>query len=352
MTKDPRSPQAFVLDDDDHIAKKESGTRHKPKADITFAEELPNTELVLVPETGPRHASQRFHWGSLLAGSLAVLFALWAILSIVQLVQSFFAQSPYLGWLAFAVAAVAALSAIAIMLREIIGLFRLEKIEALQETATRAINLDENRFARQTVDGLQSLYAGRHDLAFGLKQLTSHANDIIDPRDRVHLAERLLLAPLDAEAHKIIARRARRVTLLTTVTPAAALDMLFVGAQNIAMLRDIATLYGGKPSAFATLKLMRMVVTHLAVAGGLALSDNFIHLFLGKGLLGKISARFGEGAVNGILTGRIGLAAVEVCRPVPKPASARESLPNLIREIISLPDAKLEDGDQPGLTKR
>jgi putative membrane protein len=83
------------------------------------------------------------------------------------------------------------------------------------------------------------------------------------------------------------------------------------------------------------LKLMRMVVTHLAVAGGLALSDNFIHLFVGKGILGKLSARFGEGAVNGILTGRIGLAAIEVCRPIPKPDSTRESLPQLLKEIIT-----------------
>jgi putative membrane protein len=51
-----------------------------------------------------------------------------------------------------------------------------------------------------------------------------------------------------------------------------------------------------------------------------------------------LSARFGEGAVNGILTGRIGLAAIEVCRPIPKPASARESLPQLLREIVTFTD--------------
>ena len=127
----------------------------------------------------------------------------------------------------------------------------------------------------------------------------------------MRLAERYLVDPLDEVAHRIIAKRARRVTLLTTVTPAAALDMLFVGAQNLSMLREIASLYGGRPSTLATFRLARMVVTHLAVAGGLALSDNFIHLFVGKGILGRLSARFGEGAVNGILTARIGLAARE-----------------------------------------
>lgn len=330
--RDHRAPQAFVLDETEAAPVK---PKRKSAPEISFAQELPNTSLVTVPETGVRTSPRRFRWGALLAGSLTTLIALWSIYAIVQMVQAFFAQNILFGWAAFAVAAIAAISALAIILREISGLMRLNKIESLQETAARAINLDEKASAQKTVDGLSALYAGRNDMAFAMKQLASHAGEIIDPSDRVQLADRLLLSPLDVEAYKIVARRARRVTLLTTVTPAAALDMLFVGSQNIAMLRDIATLYGGKPSTLATLKLMRMVVTHLAVAGGLALSDNFIQLFLGKGLLGRLSARFGEGAVNGILTGRIGLAAIEVCRPIPKPASARESLPQLLREIAT-----------------
>ena len=78
-----------------------------------------------------------------------------------------------------------------------------------------------------------------------------------------------------------------------------------------------------------------MVVTHLAVAGGLAISDNFLHLFVGKGLLGRLSARFGEGAVNGILTARIGLAAREVCRPIPQENSKRETLSSLVKELTN-----------------
>jgi putative membrane protein len=75
------------------------------------------------------------------------------------------------------------------------------------------------------------------------------------------------------------------------------------------------------------------------VAGGLALSDNFIHLFVGKGILGRLSARFGEGAVNGILTARIGLAAREVCRPVPQEQSKREKLSSLVKELANFSSA-------------
>jgi putative membrane protein len=128
------------------------------------------------------------------------------------------------------------------------------------------------------------------------------------------------------------------------VTPVALLDILFVAAQNLGMLRDLATLYGGRPSTIATLKLARMAATHLAVTGGLAISDNLIQHFVGRGLLGKLSSRLGEGAVNGILTSRIGLAALAVCRPIPRDAATSESLTSLLREVLSFGDGVGKEG--------
>ena len=57
---------------------------------------------------------------------------------------------------------------------------------------------------------------------------------------------------------------------------------------------------------------------------------------VGKGLLGRLSARFGEGAVNGILTARVGLAARDVCRPIPQETLAKETLGSLMRELVTL----------------
>jgi putative membrane protein len=323
-----RAPQAFILPDD-------SKAKVKTKTKVVFDEVLENTEVVVVPQTAPLQASRKIRWLGILLSALLTLLTLWASLSLVELIERFFARNAVLGWVALSIATIAGLAALAIIMREIIGLFRLAKLEKLQETAARAINLDEKTSADAACAELVSLYQGRADTALGLQNFQRHKNDILDPSDRVRLAERLLVAPLDDAATKIIATRARRVTLLTTVTPAAALDILFVAAQNFSMLRDIATLYGGRPSTFATLKLARMVATHLAVTGGLALSDNLIQHFVGKGLLGKLSARFGEGAVNGILTARIGLAASQVCRPIPREASKADTLTSLLKQVMT-----------------
>ncbi len=330
MTGNHRKPAAFVLDDEEKPA-----SRHK----IEFETQESSGDLVVLPQV-PRRASRGFRWGSVLVSALAALLSLWAGLTIATLIENFFVRSAMLGWLALGVAGLAGLAAIAIAIREIWGLARLSRIEHIQELSARAINLDDAAAATGTVASLEGIYGSRSDTAWGMKKFRDHKNDIMDPRDRIRLLDRLVISPLDEESHRIIARRARRVTLLTTVTPAAALDIVFVAAQNLRMLRELAALYGGRPSTLSTLKLARMVVAHLAVTGGLALSDNLIQHLVGKGLLGRLSARFGEGAVNGILTSRIGLAARDVCRPVPQTESTKETLGSLLRELVTLNDSR------------
>ena len=333
MTGNHREPAAFVLND-----REKPKSRHK----IEFDEQESVGDLVALPQV-PRRTSKGFRWGFVLVSALAGLLSLWAGLTITTLIEDFFAHSAPLGWLALGVAGLAGLAAMAVIFREIWGLARLRRIEHIQEISARAINLDETAAATETIASLAGIYGNRSDTAWGMKTFHDHNNDIMDPRDRIRLLDRLVIRPLDEESHRIIARRARRVTLLTTVTPAAALDIVFVAAQNLRMLRELAELYGGRPSTLSTLMLARMVVAHLAVTGGLALSDNLIQHLIGKGLLGRLSARFGEGAVNGILTSRIGLAARDVCRPVPEAESTKETLGSLLRELVTLNESNEQE---------
>jgi putative membrane protein len=49
----------------------------------------------------------------------------------------------------------------------------------------------------------------------------------------------------------------------------------------------------------------------------MAAGDSIVQQLLGHGVAARLSARLGEGVVNGMLTARIGIAAIEVCRPLP-----------------------------------
>ncbi|WP_119391253.1 YcjF family protein [Taklimakanibacter lacteus] len=343
---DHRRPQAFRIDP----APRPDKVRRAPRAiapdKIKFDPEPQGRDIVVVPPA-PLPSSRSLRWGSLLVSALFGLFVLWAGLSAGNLIEQLFARSQYLGWLGVGLAGLAGLAALAIIIREIWGLLRLNRIEHVQADAARALNHDDDAAARRVLLALRNVYGGRHDAAWGLKSLAEHERDVMDAKDRIRLADRDLVSGFDEEAHRIIARRSRRVTMLTAVTPAAAFDILFVAAQNLRMLREIATLYGGRPSTLSTLRLARMVIGHLAVTGGLALSDSVIQHVVGKGLIGRLSARFGEGAVNGILTARIGLAALDVCRPIPQDAEAKETLASLVRELVNFGSEGKENVPSP-----
>ena len=55
----------------------------------------------------------------------------------------------------------------------------------------------------------------------------------------------------------------------------------------------------------------------------------------GGGVLSRLSRRFGEGVVNGALTARVGVAAMEVCRPLPFARVRRPSVTSLVRRALT-----------------
>ena len=63
--------------------------------------------------------------------------------------------------------------------------------------------------------------------------------------------------------------------------------------------------------------------------------DDLIGSVSGGGLLSKISRRFGEGVVNGALTARVGVAAMEVCRPLPFSQKTRPSVSKLVSRALT-----------------
>ena len=52
----------------------------------------------------------------------------------------------------------------------------------------------------------------------------------------------------------------------------------------------------------------------------------------------RLSAKLGEGVVNGLMTARIGLSAIDVCRPLPFLAADRPQLKDLTTDLVTLRD--------------
>ena len=197
----------------------------------------------------------------------------------------------------------------------------------------RARAADDRDAARKLVGRLVALYRGRPETARARSEVEEAARSIIDGRDLIDIAERALLRPLDLKAQAEIAAAARRVSLVTAVSPRAILDVVFVIAQVVRLVRRIAEIYGGRPGLLGLVKLARSIGAHLAITGGMAVGDSLLQQIVGHGIASRISARAGEGVLNGLLTTRVGLSALAVCRPAPfavaKPPGVSEVAPFL-----------------------
>jgi putative membrane protein len=275
-----------------------------------------------------------FRWGTLFFAAVGGLVLLGTGLGIVNLVEDLFARSESLGFLGLAFAIAATLALIVVIAREAFGLARLATIEKLHLRAAEVLLSDDRAASRAVVADLVKLAHQNPQLARARAALQNHTDDIIDGADMIKLAERELMGPLDQEARRLVSTAAQRVSVVTAVSPRALIDVLFVFVASLRMIRQLALLYGGRPGTLGMIRLMRHVIGHLAITGGMAASDSLIQQMLGHGIAAKLSQRLGEGVLNGLLTARLGLAAIDVTRPLPFTALPRPALADLAKDLL------------------
>jgi putative membrane protein len=328
MSAKPLKPAALRVDDPRVALAPEEPvfTREELRELETDAENLP----AVAESTPPR----RHFWGKLFWSAAGGLVSLGLGLAVANLISSMFAIAPWLGWLASALAALAVLALLVIAARELWSVFRLAKIEHIQKRAAEVLASDNRDEGKAVVAELMSLTRAMPRLARARASLEGYQRDIIDGADFVRLAEREMMSGLDAEAKKLVSSAAKRVSLVTAVSPRAAIDMVFVFANTLFLIRRLATLYGGRPGVLGMLRLARHVISHLALTGGMAIGDSLVQQLLGHGLAAKLSARLGEGVLNGLLTARLGIAAIEVTRPLPFAALPRPKLSDLAGNLL------------------
>jgi putative membrane protein len=181
--------------------------------------------------------------------------------------------------------------------------------------------------------------------------MEERAAQAMDADTLLHLAEGELMASLDQAARREIESAARQVATVTALVPLALADVVAALAANLRMIRRIAEIYGGRAGTFGGWRLTRTVFTHLLATGAVAVGDDLIHSVAGGGVLSKLSRRFGEGIINGALTARVGVAAIEVCRPLPFAALPRPKVSNLLsRGLAGLFGFGRESGSTGGQT--
>lgn len=272
----------------------------------------------------------RWFWAS--AGALVSFTASLAAWNFVtRLLQT----NPVLGLIATVLVVAFVAVALALVLRELAAFARLRRVDRLHEMAEAALARDDLAEARGVVDKLKKLYGHREEMRWGLDRLVEREPEVFDADGLIALAEAELLGPLDETARREIEAAARQVATVTAVVPLALADVTTALFSNVRMIRRIAEVYGGRAGALGSWRLTRAVMTHLVATGAVAVGDDLVGSLAGGSLLSKLSRRFGEGVVNGALTARVGVAAMEVCRPLPFTRMKRPSVTLTVKRALS-----------------
>lgn len=290
---------------------------------------LPMNDDIIVPKSG-FSIFRALVWSAMLALiTLALGAAAW------DLFTSMAARNVWLGRLVIALLVIVLTGLALFVFRELAALSRISKVEELRGRASDAWDTDDRWIADQVRGELETLYRNRDDFDRARETIHLRKDDAPDAQTLLTLVENEAMRPLDARAADAARRGARSVAAMTALLPSGVLDAVAVLYLNVRMIREIAVVYEGRAGWLGSWRLLKQVIVHLAATGVIALGDDFFGAILGGGVLAKLSRRAGEGAINGALTARIGIAAMEVCRPLPFRALPKPSLRGIAASALT-----------------
>jgi putative membrane protein len=291
------------------------------------------TPTPLVPVTAPSPGPAR-PWRRLFFWSAGLLLLGLLGLQAHDLVVDLFDRSVWLGS-AFTVLLGGLVAGLfGVVGREAISLGRLARVEHLRRDGERLMTSEVHGQAGELLEQIERLYGKRSDANEALRHFRALASDALNDGEQLRLFATTVLGPIDQRAYQLVRRGARDIGALTALSPLGLLDSAFVLTRTLAMLRAIARLYGVRPGAASSARLLRQTLLNVLAADvGELLSDAAVEA-TGATLLGVLSAKAGQGVMNGLLAARLGLAAMQICRPLPFTRGELPSLRQLRAELF------------------
>ena len=300
------------------------------------------------PEDGPQPSgglkqplsiATSLPWSTWFLGLLAATILFLCGVSLWDTLNGLWERSAVLGMAGLVLTGLLVLVTTAVAIQEWQAMDRINTLEEIRQLAERSLtpsnDVGDLGAARKAINGLVAVYSSRDDTRAGAQRLEKEGGQVFAASGLITLAETKLLKELDDRADKVIKDAALRVATETAFVPWPLADVLLVFLSSMQMFRRIAEIYGNRPGVVASWTLSRKVLTQLVVAGVLSESGLLIDVAVGNKLL-HLARPIGEGITNATLLARSGVAAVELCRPLPFQARQRPSASviHLIKEAL------------------
>ena len=193
----------------------------------------PPAELQPAVEPGRRRYGLSM---KLAVAGLLVAFCGWLGVDLYLWIASAFNFSTGLGWAAAAAAGVGIFAAGAMIVHE-----------AIRDVIAE---IPRDRESTAAIEAFQRKLQRHHP-----------------PAQQIELLSETVMTPIDRRAEAIVRRASARAFGITAISPAAVLDVLFFVACSVRMVREIAACYGHRPTALATVHLLRRLVVEAGKLG-------------------------------------------------------------------------------------
>lgn len=172
------------------------------------------------------------------------------------------------------------------------------------------------------------------------KQWLSQINEYHNSEQVMTLFSETVLSPLDKQAQKLIAKHARDNAVIVALSPVAIADVLMVAWRNFALINKITRIYGMELGYFSRLHLFKMVIKNMVFAG----TTELVAGMLSHNVLRRLFGQAIQGLGVGILTARLGIKAMEFCRPMMFQPHEKPSLKAMSKEIyVSLVNSEQKE---------
>ncbi len=247
-----------------------------------------------------------------------ILLSLLALILGIETVEFFvlgFAEQPLIAGLYAALLLVIALVAGGSLLRELQGLRQLKRREKLKRRVDDNLSATDQSSAQNLCRQISEQLPV--DLMSELEQQWADSvQQELTNKEVLELYSRQVLAKVDQKALEKVSKFSTEAVVLVALSPIAVLDMLLMFWRNLKMVDEIAHLYGLRLSYWSRIKLIKQVFVNMVYAGATELVADLGTELLGADLLGKLSTRLAQGLGAGMLTARLGLKTMSLCRPI------------------------------------
>lgn len=316
----------------EHLPKKEFG------AGLVVEEESEIAEPELIVEESLK--PPRF-WLRVFLGCLALLGVAVFAQSIQWLIDTWQAKQ----WIYFAFAIGffgISLAGVGALVNEWRKLVALRKHHYLQQQSEQLL-IESQASGEKAVKFCKNVLSTMHNPVAeqGGKRWESQLDDAYNGQEVLYLFDENVLKPIDSQVKKLISKSAVENAVIVAISPLAVVDVLMVAWRNIALVNKITRAYGMELGYFSRLKLFKLVLTNMVFAGATEIATDLGSEFFAQNLTAKLSMRAAQGIGIGLLTARLGIKAMEFCRPVvfqagerPKLSVVRQELLGAVKDVI------------------